>query len=554
MEYHESLCSCPRSRDVPQHQQHILDSSKEIARSLETGVSLLSSFPRKSVKEREREREKKRSLSNSRYITEKKKKIKKAERRMRCLWTRRGLDGGVFAAVRRMTTTTGGAPAASPPPSSQPGTSPSSHLATPKAAIRRIKVSGKIVELDGDEMARIIWGLVKSRLISPFVELETEYIDLSLQQRDARGEGQTQQALEALRKIRVGVKCATVTPDADRVKEYNLKQQWRSPNSIIRHGLSGTVVREPILIKNIPRIVKTWTKPIVVVRHAFGDQYQAQEGRFGAGKLEMRFIPADGSTPQVFPVAAFGPAGGVGLSMYNTRESIEQFAQASFAVAIEKALPLILTTKNTILQKYDAMFADVFAAVYQQQQMAATFKQLGLTYEHRLLDDHVAQTLKGKGGFVWAAKNYDGAVHSEIVAAGFGSVALLTSTLRSPDGVFVAEAAHGTITRHYRMHQRGKETSTNSIASIFAWTRGLHQRGHLDANRELMEYAKMLELSTIRTVESGVMTRDLALCIHGEALRREHYTTTEGFIEAVAGNLRSMLSIQSKVGSGGVVE
>jgi isocitrate dehydrogenase len=408
---------------------------------------------------------------------------------------------------------------------------------------KRIEVANPIVDMDGDEMTRIIWADIKEKLILPNVNVPIKYYDLSVQSRDQTEDKITEQAAEAILAHNVGIKCATITPDEARVKEFNLKKMWKSPNGTIRNILNGTVFREPIIIKNIPRIVPHWKQPIIVGRHAFGDQYKATDAVFGKGKLELVFTPADGSDVKRMEVYKF-PGEGVGLAMYNTRESIEAFATSCFEYAMLKRFPLILSTKNTILKKYDGMFLDSFASLYESK-YKAKFEQMKIYYEHRLIDDQVAQTLKGQGGFVWACKNYDGDVQSDIVAQGFGSLGLMTSVLMCPDGKTIeSEAAHGTVTRHYREHQKGKETSTNSVASIFAWSRGLAQRGKLDNNSELVDFALKLEQSTIRAIENGHMTKDLALCIHGASgLKREHYETTSGFLDSVAAELNKTLSL-----------
>jgi isocitrate dehydrogenase len=406
--------------------------------------------------------------------------------------------------------------------------------------LKRIEVTNPIVDIDGDEMTRIIWADIKEKLIVPNVNVPIKYFDLSIQNRDLTEDKVTEQSAEAILQCNVGIKCATITPDEARVKEFNLKKMWKSPNGTIRNILNGTVFREPIIIKNIPRIVPQWKMPIIVGRHAFGDQYKATDAVFPAGKLELVFTPADGSDTKRMEVYKF-KGEGVGLAMYNTRESIEAFATSCFEYAMLKRFPLILSTKNTILKKYDGMFLDTFAKMYEST-YKAKFDQLKIYYEHRLIDDQVAQTLKGQGGFVWACKNYDGDVQSDIVAQGFGSLGLMTSVLMCPDGKTIeSEAAHGTVTRHYREYQKGKETSTNSVASIFAWSRGLAQRGKLDNNSELVDFAQKLEQSTIRAIENGHMTKDLALCIHGAGLKREHYETTEGFLDSVAAELTKTL-------------
>ena len=409
--------------------------------------------------------------------------------------------------------------------------------------LSRIKVSNKVADLDGDEMTRIIWQQIKDKLVLPFVDVPIEYYDLSVTSRDATDDKITEQAAEAILKYNVGIKCATITPDEARVKEFNLKKMWKSPNGTIRNILNGTVFREPIIIKNIPRIVPQWKAPIIVGRHAFGDQYKATDMVFPAGKLEMVFTPADGSAVSHIPVYNYTDTG-VGMAMYNTKSSIEAFATSCFEYALQKNYPLILTTKNTILKKYDGMFLEVFAAQYEAKYKTLMDAQKTY-YEHRLIDDQVAQTIKGEGGFVWACKNYDGDVQSDIVAQGFGSLGLMTSVLLTPDGkTMESEAAHGTVTRHFRQHQKGKETSTNSVASIFAWSRGLAHRGKLDNNNELIDYCTKLEQSVIRTIENGSMTKDLALCIHGNAgLKREHYETTEEFLDSVAKTLNATLKL-----------
>ncbi|ORC86837.1 putative isocitrate dehydrogenase [Trypanosoma theileri] len=414
------------------------------------------------------------------------------------------------------------------------------NMSTTRPSLERIKVTGKVVDMDGDEMTRIIWALIKEKLILPYVDVPIEYYDLSITSRDATNDKITEQAAEAILRYNVGIKCATITPDEARVKEFNLKKMWKSPNGTIRNILGGTVFREPIIIKNIPRVVPQWENPIIVGRHAFGDQYKATDAVFPPGKLELVHTPTAGGPPTVLEVYEF-KGEGVGLAMYNTRESVEAFATSCFEYAIMRKYPLILTTKNTILKKYDGLFLDTFQRLYETKYQPQ-FEQLKLTYAHRLIDDQVAQTLKGTGGFVWACKNYDGDVQSDIVAQGFGSLGLMTSVLLCPGGRTIeAEAAHGTVTRHYREHQKGKETSTNSIASIFAWTRGLAHRGKLDANTALLDFSATLERAVVRTVEAGHMTKDLALCVHGQNLQREHYETTEGFLDSVADELARTL-------------
>lgn len=407
--------------------------------------------------------------------------------------------------------------------------------------MQKIKVAHPVVELDGDEMTRIIWKFIKDELILPYVDLDIKYYDLSMENRDATDDQVTIDAANAIKKYNVGIKCATITPDEDRVEEFKLKKMWRSPNGTIRNILGGTVFREPIICSNVPRLVTTWNKPIVIGRHAFGDQYRATDTVIeGKGKLTMTFTPEDGSKPQTFEVYNF-EGGGVAMSMYNTDESIYGFARSCFNMALEKKWPLYLSTKNTILKKYDGRFKDIFEEVYQNE-FKAIFDKEGLTYEHRLIDDMVASALKWEGGFVWACKNYDGDVQSDTVAQGFGSLGLMTSVLVTPDGkTLEAEAAHGTVTRHFRQHQQGKKTSTNPIASIFAWTRGLAHRGKLDNNQALIDFAKTLESVCVDTVEKGMMTKDLALCIHGTEMKPEHYLNTEEFLEALNKGLKNRL-------------
>jgi isocitrate dehydrogenase len=404
--------------------------------------------------------------------------------------------------------------------------------------MNKIRVTQPIVELDGDEMTRIIWQFIKEKLILPYLDMDIRYFDLAIEARDATDDQVTIDAAHAIKEFGVGIKCATITPDEARVKEFQLKKMYKSPNGTIRNILDGTVFREPIIIENIPQLVTTWKKPICIGRHAFGDQYKATDFVVsGPGKLTITFTPEDGSQPQNFQVYDF-QGSGVAMAMYNTDESITGFAHSCFNQAIIKKWPLYLSTKNTILKKYDGRFKDIFADVYQstyKKQMDA----LGIVYEHRLIDDMVASALKWEGGFVWACKNYDGDVQSDTLAQGFGSLGLMTSTLVTPDGkTMEAEAAHGTVTRHYRDHQQGKPTSTNPIASIFAWTKGLAFRGKLDDNPQLIDFCEKLEAVCVETVESGKMTKDLALCIHGKDLKPEHYLTTEMFLDALAENLR----------------
>lgn len=405
----------------------------------------------------------------------------------------------------------------------------------------KIKVTNPVVELDGDEMTRVIWKFIKDKLILPYLDLDIKYYDLGIENRDATDDRVTVDAAEAIKRYNVGIKCATITPDEARVKEFGLKQMWKSPNGTIRNILDGTVFREPIICRNVPRLVPGWTRPICIGRHAFGDQYRATDVvTKGKGKLTMTFTGEDGAV-QTWDVYDF-KGDGVALCMYNTDESIRGFAHACFNMAIGKGWPLYLSTKNTILKKYDGRFKDIFEAVYRSD-YKERMDALGLTYEHRLIDDMVASALKWDGGFVWACKNYDGDVQSDTVAQGFGSLGLMTSVLVSPDGkTMEAEAAHGTVTRHYRMHQRGEETSTNPIASIFAWTRGLAHRARLDGNGALERFSLALEEVCVETVESGKMTKDLALLVKGSNISRNDYLNTEEFLEAIDQNLRSKLS------------
>ncbi|TCO09234.1 isocitrate dehydrogenase (NADP(+)) [Natronoflexus pectinivorans] len=401
----------------------------------------------------------------------------------------------------------------------------------------KIKVINPVVELDGDEMTRIIWKMIKEELILPYLDLDIKYFDLGMESRDATDDQITIDAADAIRKYNVGIKCATITPDENRVEEFGLKKMWKSPNGTIRNILGGTVFREPIIIKNVPRLVPGWEYPICIGRHAFGDQYRATDFLVkGKGKLTITFTPEDGGEVQSYDVYDFD-GDGVALAMYNTDESIRGFAHSCFNQAINKKWPLYLSTKNTILKKYDGRFKDIFQEIYDND-YKQKFEELGITYEHRLIDDMVAAALKWNGNFVWACKNYDGDVQSDTLAQGFGSLGLMTSTLVTPDGkTMEAEAAHGTVTRHYRMHQQGKPTSTNPIASIFAWTRGLAFRGKLDNNQALIEFANTLEAVCVETVESGQMTKDLALTIHGKDMKDEHYLTTEGFMAAIKSHL-----------------
>ena len=406
----------------------------------------------------------------------------------------------------------------------------------------KIKVAQPVVEIDGDEMTRIIWKFIKDQLILPYVDLDIKYYDLSVTSRDKTKDQITIDAANAIKKYHVGIKCATITPDEDRVKEFDLTNMWRSPNGTIRNIVGGTVFREPIIMKNVPRYVQGWTKPICIGRHAFGDQYKATDVvTRGKGKLTMTFTPEDGSEIQSWEVYNF-EENGIAMSMYNIDSSIYGFARSCMNQALTKGWPLYLSTKNTILKAYDGRFKDIFQEVFDNE-FKSRFEEAGITYEHRLIDDMVAAAMKWNGGFVWACKNYDGDVQSDTVAQGFGSLGLMTSTLVTPDGkTMEAEAAHGTVTRHYRQHQQGKETSTNPIASIFAWTRGLAHRGKLDNNHELIDFCTILEEVCIATVESGIMTKDLALLIHEKNLSREHYLTTQEFLAALKENLDARIA------------
>jgi isocitrate dehydrogenase len=406
----------------------------------------------------------------------------------------------------------------------------------------KIKVEHPVVELDGDEMTRIIWRFIKDKLILPYLDIDIKYYDLGMEHRDATNDQVTVDAANAIKQYGVGIKCATITPDEERVQEFGLKQMWKSPNGTIRNILDGTVFREPIVMSNVPRLVPNWTAPICIGRHAFGDQYRATDFvTKGKGKLTIKFEGEDGT---VIEHEVFNFKGdGVALSMYNTDESIFGFARACFNLALSKQWPLYLSTKNTILKKYDGRFKDIFEEVYQKE-FKASFDAAKLTYEHRLIDDMVASALKWHGNFVWACKNYDGDVQSDTVAQGFGSLGLMTSVLITPDGkTMEAEAAHGTVTRHYREYQKGNATSTNPIASIFAWTRGLAFRGKLDGNDALINFANSLEQVCIDTVQSGKMTKDLAVCIHGNKVSHgTHYLNTEEFLDAINTNLMAKLA------------
>ena len=402
----------------------------------------------------------------------------------------------------------------------------------------KIKVTGTVVEIDGDEMTRIIWQFIKDKLILPHLDVNLEYYDLSIQNRDATDDQITIDSAHAIQKHGVGVKCATITPDEARVEEFNLKKMWKSPNGTIRNILGGVIFREPIIISNVPRLVPQWTKPIVIGRHAFGDQYRATDFRVpGKGKLTMTFVPEDGSAPIEHTVFDF-PGSGVAMAMYNLDDSIRDFARASLNYGLARKYPVYLSTKNTILKAYDGRFKDIFQEIYEAE-FKPKFEAAGIWYEHRLIDDMVAMSLRMEGGYVWACKNYDGDVQSDTVAQGYGSLGLMTSVLTTPDGMIVeSEAAHGTVTRHYRDHQAGKQTSTNPIASIFAWTQGLSHRAKLDNNAELAQFAKTLESVCIKTVESGKMTKDLAFLISKDS----PWLNTQDFLAAIDENLQKALA------------
>ena len=401
----------------------------------------------------------------------------------------------------------------------------------------KIKVANPVVDLDGDEMTRIIWQAIKDKLILPYLDLKIEYYDLSVQNRDATNDQVTVDAANAIKTHGVGIKCATITPDEARVEEFGLKKMWKSPNGTIRNILGGVIFREPIIMSNVPRLVPGWTQPIIVGRHAFGDQYRATDFKFpGKGKLTMKFVGDDGTVQEYDVFDA--PSAGVAMGMYNLDDSIADFAHASFNYAINRKVPCYLSTKNTILKAYDGRFKDIFQEIFDRD-YKAKFDELKIWYEHRLIDDMVASALKWSGGYVWACKNYDGDVQSDIVAQGFGSLGLMTSVLMTPDGKVVeAEAAHGTVTRHYRQHQQGKETSTNSVASIFAWTPGLAHRAKLDDNAELARFAETLERVCIETVESGLMTKDLALLVGPD----QKWLSTLGFLDAIDANLQKAMA------------
>jgi len=402
----------------------------------------------------------------------------------------------------------------------------------------KIKVKNPIVELDGDEMTRVIWEFIKNKLILPYLDLKIEYYDLGIKSRDKTSDQITTDCAKAIKKIGVGIKCATITPDEERVKEFNLKKMWRSPNGTIRNILGGTVFREPIICKNIPKLVPSWTNPICIARHAFGDQYRATDFKVpGKGKLEIKWTSENGKEKKEFEVFNF-PGPGVALSMYNLDQSIKDFARACMNYGLNRRWPVYLSTKNTILKKYDGRFKDLFEEVYEKE-FKEKFKERKITYEHRLIDDMVACAMKWNGNYIWACKNYDGDVQSDTVAQGFGSLGLMTSILMTPDGKTIeSEAAHGTVTRHYRLHQKGEETSTNPIASIFAWARGLYHRAKLDNNEDLKKFVKTLEKVCIQTVEDGLMTKDLAILIDSST----KYLTTNQFLNEIDGKLKNKLN------------
>jgi len=399
--------------------------------------------------------------------------------------------------------------------------------------VSKIKVKTPVVDLDGDEMTRVIWQQIKDKLILPFLDIDIKYYDLSVTNRDLTDDQVTIDSAHAIKKYGVGIKCATITPDEARVEEFKLKKMWKSPNGTIRNILDGTVFREPIICKNVPRLVSSWNTPIIIGRHAYGDQYRATDFIVpGPGKLTMTFTPVGGK-PEEYQIFDY-PSAGIAMGMYNLDSSIKSFAQSCFQYGLAKKLPVYLSTKNTILKTYDGRFMKIFKDTYDAE-FASKFKELGIWYEHRLIDDMVAFAMKSSGGFIWACKNYDGDVQSDSVAQGYGSLGLMTSVLLTADGKTVeTEAAHGTVTRHFREHQKGNETSTNPIASIFAWTRGLIYRGQFDETPEVIKFAEKLEKACIDTVEGGKMTKDLALCIHGDQTKREHYLTTTAFLDAVA--------------------
>ncbi len=406
--------------------------------------------------------------------------------------------------------------------------------------MNKIKVANPVVELDGDEMTRIIWAFIKTKLILPYLDIDIKYFDLGMENRDKTEDRVTVESAEAIKKYNVGIKCATITPDEARVKEFNLKQMWKSPNGTIRNILDGTVFREPIICKNVPRLVPNWTAPICIGRHAFGDQYKATDFvTKGKGKLTITF---EGENGEKISHEVYNFKGdGVAMAMYNTDESIRGFANSCFNMALTKKWPLYFSSKNTILKKYDGRFKDIFEEIFQKE-YKTKFEAAGITYEHRLIDDMVASALKWSGNFIWACKNYDGDVQSDTVAQGFGSLGMMTSVLITPDGkTMESEAAHGTVTRHFRQHQQGKPTSTNPIASIFAWTRGLEHRGKLDNNTALVKFAQTLEKVCVETVEAGFMTKDLAMCAYGDKVTPDKYMNTEPFLEKINSNLKEAL-------------
>ncbi|TEB25547.1 isocitrate dehydrogenase [Coprinellus micaceus] len=413
-------------------------------------------------------------------------------------------------------------------------------------SFQKIDVTNPVVELDGDEMTRIIWKKIREELILPYLNLDIKYYDLGLEYRDQTNDQVTVDAANAIIEHQVGIKCATITPDEARVEEFKLKEMWRSPNGTIRNILGGTVFREPIILEKIPRPVPGWVKPICIGRHAFGDQYRSTDYVVpGPGRLQLVYTPADGSAPVSMNVYDF-KAGGVAMAMYNTDESITGFAHSSFKMALAKKMPLFMSTKNTILKRYDGRFKDIFQEIYESS-YKSQFEAAGIYYEHRLIDDMVAQAIKSQGGFVWACKNYDGDVQSDILAQGFGSLGMMTSELLTPDGkVIESEAAHGTVTRHYREYQKGKETSTNPVASIFAWTRGLLHRAKLDNNAALTNFCNDLEAACIETIDvDGIMTKDLALAIHGKDMKREHWVVTDEYMDAVNRKLQQKLAARN---------
>ena len=408
------------------------------------------------------------------------------------------------------------------------------------AKTAKIKVTSPIVEMDGDEMARVMWQMIKEQLLLPYLDIDIKYFDLGIEERDRTEDKVTLDSADAVNQYGIGVKCATITPDEARVKEFKLKKMWLSPNGTVRNILGGTIFREPLICKNIPRLVPGWTQPISIGRHAHGDQYKATNIKVeGKGKLTLTFTP-DGGTPQVHEVYNYKGTGGVAMGMFNTDESIRDFAHSSFKYALNKKWPLYLSTKNTILKAYDGKFKDIFQEIYDKE-YKTTFEKAGVSYEHRLIDDMVAYCLKSSGGYVWACKNYDGDVMSDMVAQGFGSLGLMTSTLLSPAGKVLTEAAHGTVTRHYRQHQEGKDTYTNPIASIFAWSQGLYHLALKDGNKALSKFVEVLESACISTVENGQMTKDLALIIESETGKKQACLTTKAFISAVRANMEKGL-------------